>query len=134
MADNVIRVNFNKAPMYQLFTGKPEHSRPALEPERNTLIAYHSKTIGDFEGSEIASTDFDCAYSAVLDLHEAYLDAACDLCDSEIDELCTRILVPRWGFDRRVRIAKIQKQAPSEIERGLENGKKWASDRTLLQE
>lgn len=139
MTNNVIYAVFNKATtspatVYQAITGKPDYARPTIESERGKLVAYHAKTISKFEDSEIASTEFDCAFSAVLDMYEAYLDAVCDLSDAEIDELCVRLFVPRLGFDRRVRIAKIQKQVPCEISLGLSNGKKWALDPTLLQE
>lgn len=137
MTDNVIYAVFNKettspATVYQ--AEKPDDARPTIKSERAKLISHHAITIIRSQEDEIGDTLFDAAFCAVLDMYEAYLDAACDLSDAEIEELCPRVFVSRSGFDRRVRIAKIQKQSESEFERGLDMRKKWALDPTLLQE
>lgn len=133
MTNNSNHTVCNKAAWYQAITGKPIETRPQLDSERNKLVARHATKINSFEDREVDFSEFAQAFCAVLDMYEAYLDAACDLNDAEIDELCFRTDMPREGFDRYVRIAKIQKQVPFEIELGLDNGKKWAVDPTLLQ-
>jgi hypothetical protein len=118
---------------FEAITGKPASARRALPTERDALIRHHVAAIAQFEDSYIDEVEFSRAFCRVLDMYEAYLDAACDLTDEERDELCFRLFIPRQlGFDRYVQIAKLQKQAPAEIENGLLNGKKWASDPTLL--
>ena len=124
---------FNETTWYQAITGKPFQSRPQLNAERDALVQQHERAIASFPEAEFECSEFSDAFCAVLDMYEAHLDAYCDLTDAEIDELCYRIDMPRTGFDRYVKIAKLQKQGKTEIERGRMLGKKWALNPTLLQ-
>lgn len=134
MMNDTTKPTSQEAAWYQAMTGKPFQTRERTEPGRDIVINSHVAAISSFENRELGCDEFATAFCAVLDMYEAHLDAACDLSDAEIDELCFRLFMPRAGFDRYVRIAKIQKQVPCEIQLGLDNGKKWALDPTLLQE
>ncbi len=117
---------------YQDFMGKPYSSRKPLTPDREAIVGgYLAKIQAGYEPGEVRFNSFDHAYSAVLDVYEIYLDALYELTSEEIDELCWQNMMPRSEFDRNVRIAIIQKQADSEIERGRQNGKVWAFDPNL---
>jgi hypothetical protein len=113
---------------FKALTGKPATCRQRLPKDRDTLVSKYARTIAKFDNDAFAR-----AMCKVLDMYEVYLDAACELSDEEIDELCFRSFTSRkFGFDRFVQIAKLQKKAHVEIERGQMNGKKWAFDLTLL--
>ena len=133
MENNVSRSD-REASWYQAVTGKSFDTRPQIAPDRSDLINKHAAIIASFENMEIGCDEFCAAFCAVMDMYEAHLDAACDLNDGEVDELCFRLFMPRSGFNRYVRIAKLQKQVPCEIESGIIEGKKWALDPSLLQE
>jgi len=142
MTDTIQNLNSNVNPTwdawltpeaYQALTGKPASARRALPPDRDALVSEHAAIISSFEDSYIDDVEFCQAFCAVLDMYEAHLDAACDLTDEELDELCFRLFRPRKiGFDRYVKIAKLQKQVKTEIDRGQMLGKKWAFDPKLL--
>lgn len=117
---------------YEDFIGKPYSSRKPLTPDREAIVgSYLAKIQAGYEPGEVRFNSFDHAYSAVLDVYEIYLDALYDLTSEEIDELCWQNMMPRSAFDRNVKIAKLHKESPSEIQRGMANGKAWAFDPNL---